>query len=71
MFRCRVCKLVAPARTPAHTYVTTTRVKVYEVPTFDEEGEPTGVKEVKGSEIVREIQVCPTCWKDLEVDQPF
>lgn len=57
-FICEACGTVTPPRTPSHLLVVETREKVY-VNGFDEE---TGkVRESKGREIVREIQVCPDC----------
>lgn len=70
MYRCQICKTVVPPNTPATRLVVETREKEY--PTTADRG-PRGKKPRlnryqqpadiggKGTEIVREIVVCPAC----------
>ena len=53
MYICAACRLVQPPKTPALSKVLETRDRVY----LDEKG----LVIAKGTEIVREIRVCPAC----------
>jgi hypothetical protein len=50
-FRCDTCRLPQPAGTRPTTHVINTRPRVYNTPNG----------EIPGSEISKEVRVCPTC----------
>jgi hypothetical protein len=71
MYRCQNCNVLVPAGTKVHRAVVETRPKVYTA-----QAPPAGRKrkntkgrfqanETSGWEIVRELQVCTTCYADL------
>jgi len=66
MYKCesKGCKRLVPSRTPQSKIVTETRRQVYEnkIKRGREKGK---FKRTEGSEIVREISVCPKCYSDL------
>lgn len=82
MFRCQSCETVVPAGTRAQRVVVQTRQKTYE-PRGDRPGSDRGsrfrgrrVKKKRvfdqggtGTEIVRELLVCPTCAERYEAEQ--
>ena len=73
MFRCHLCQFIAPPRTPSYRLVLERRTKKYpyrsKANTFvrTEAGkrkrfytdDPGG----EGQEVVKEVIVCPKCWK--------
>ena len=82
MFRCQSCQTVVPAGTRAQRVVVQTRPKTYEPrgdrPGFDRGSRFRGrrVKKKKvfdqggtGTEIVRELLVCPSCASRYEAEQ--
>ena len=72
MFRCenKHCGKVVPARTPANMVTIETREKTYENPVFNH-GKPTNKTCITtGFETVREIKVCPNCFRELTGEQP-
>jgi len=50
-FRCDTCQIAQPAGTRPATHVITTRPRLYNTPNG----------EIPGSEISKEVRVCPTC----------
>ena len=65
-FICANCHVATAPRIPATLIVTHTRQVSYENPNVNrEEGEPPTIIS-KGSEIVREVKVCPKCAEDFE-----
>jgi len=70
LYRCHVCDVVVPANTPSHRKVVETRRRRYpfreKAHHFMKDGrskttdDPGGV----GSEIVREVLVCPSCFEE-------
>lgn len=56
MFICGECKQQQPAKTSEHKKIIKTRKKTYPSNTFGSEN--------VGSEIVKEISICPTCHKE-------
>lgn len=68
MFRCDICSLLQPARTPSHKLPVQTRPRTYlgEKPKYDyakkyTNPEPRERGIYHGTEIVREAVVCPAC----------
>ena len=74
MFRCQVCETIVPSGTRSHKIVVQTRKKIYEPRGTDPrerrrwgrgrgrtKKKQTFDKGGQGTEIVREIMVCPRC----------
>lgn len=71
MFRCENehCNIVVPPRQPVNKIVTERRERTYEKKII--RGKDKGkVKEVYGWEIVKEIDVCPKCYRVLTGKTP-
>jgi len=55
MFKCEECGKVVGPKIRGKMKIIKTRLAIYE----DEEG----IERARGTEIVKEIRVCPECWK--------
>lgn len=71
MFRCerKNCRKSVEPRQPQHTIVTETREKTYERKIYKNK-RLIRTEEVIGSEIVKEIKVCPECYQKLTGEEP-
>lgn len=71
MFRCGIkkCNKVCEPRQPQHTIVTETRNKTYERKIFRGK-RMIRTDEILGSEIIREVKVCPECYKEITGEEP-
>lgn len=66
MYICSNCHVCQLPRTPAIPLVVETRQVEYLVESSDPETEAISTKTVKGTEIVRELRVCPSCRADIQ-----
>lgn len=71
MFRCEreSCRKSVEPRQPQHTVVLETREQTYERKIFKGK-KLIRVEEVLGSEIVKEIKVCPECYQEVTGEEP-
>lgn len=71
MFKCenKFCGKTVPPRQPVNRIVTKQREVIYDKKII-KHGKVVGIEEVKGQEIVKEINVCPKCFSTLTGKKP-
>lgn len=71
MFRCEreSCRKSVEPRQPQHTVVTDSREQTYERKIYKNK-RLVRTEEVIGSEIVKEIKVCPSCYEEMTGEEP-
>ena len=71
MFRCEreSCGKSVEPRQPQHTIVVESRDKTYERKIYKRK-KLIRVEEILGSEIVKEIKVCPECYQEITGEEP-
>lgn len=72
MFRCenKKCNKVCEPRQPQHTVVVQTRDKQYQRKIY-KHGKVVHVEDTYGTEIVKELKVCPECYQQMTGEEPM